>query len=94
MKIDRPSISPIGNVQPVNKTAKADKKNGNNVNDQVSVSGNAQLFQRLLDKAKELPEIREDKVNAVREQLAKGEFNLDSASIADSLLLSEKTEDK
>ncbi|HHT62977.1 MAG: flagellar biosynthesis anti-sigma factor FlgM [Bacillota bacterium] len=94
MKIERTSILPLGKIQPSQKVGKIEKnKNIPSNQDEVKVSTDGQVFQRLLEKAQALPDIREDKVKMFQEQISRGEFNLDSESIAESLL-SKNTEDK
>lgn len=94
MKIDGTSISPIGSVQAATRVSQVSKHHTNSEQDKVAVSGNAQVFQNLVQKVKELPEIREDKVKAIREQIASGEFSLDADSIALSILSPQELEGK
>jgi len=86
MKIDPTSISPVSSVQAASRISSVNRNHKNAEHDKVAVSENAQVFQRLVQKAKELPETREDKVKAIAEQIKRGEFNLDSDSIAASIL--------
>ena len=60
--------------------------------DEVKVSTDGQVFQRLLESTGPSRH-QEDKVKMFQEQISRGEFNLDSESIAESLL-SKNTEDK
>jgi negative regulator of flagellin synthesis FlgM len=62
------------------------KFNKNPEKDNLAVSDNAQVFQKLVQKVKELPDIREDKVKAITDQIARGEFSLDAESIAAGML--------
>jgi negative regulator of flagellin synthesis FlgM len=59
--------------------------------DRLAVSQNGQIFQRLVQKAKELSDIRQDKVQTISEQIARGEFRLDADSIAASMLSAQDT---
>ena len=87
MKIDRTSIFPVGSVQAASRVAQVKNKNKQGSGqDQIAVSNGAQVFQNLVQKAKELPDIREDKVKAVAAKIEQGNFNLDAASLAASLL--------
>lgn len=95
MKIDRmSSIKSISGVKPANRISGAEKEGQGVQSDKIAVSDSAQIFQNLLQKAKSLPDIREEKVNQVKSQIESGEFSLDSISIAESLLSPEKTEEK
>lgn len=94
MKINRPSILSVGGIQPTNKVRRVEKHHDPSTGqDEVKVSSSGQAFQRLLNKALELPGVREDKVKMYQEQISQGKFNLDGKSIAASLLLG-NTEDK
>ncbi|MCM1565425.1 MAG: flagellar biosynthesis anti-sigma factor FlgM [Dehalobacter sp.] len=86
MKIDGTSISPVGSVQAATRVSQTGKVNTVLEKDQLAVSENAQVFQKLLQKMKEMPDIRDDRVRAISEQIANGEFNLDAASIAEGIL--------
>lgn len=46
----------------------------------------------LLEKAMEQPEIRMDKVEAIKSQIADGSYDLDPSKIADALVSSESRE--
>lgn len=94
VKIDGTSIPPIGNIQPGNKISRSNNQTGNSEQDKVAVSENAQVFQSLVQKAKQLPEVREDVIRAFTEQIASGEFNLDADSIAASMLSQNGKEEK
>ncbi|MFA6808056.1 MAG: flagellar biosynthesis anti-sigma factor FlgM [Eubacteriales bacterium] len=94
MKIDGNPISPVSRIQAVNRVAQADKKDPTLGSDKIAVSDSAQVFKNLLQKVKALPDVREEKVRIVSDQIARGEFNLNSASIADSILSSQGTEGK
>ncbi|HBW36488.1 flagellar biosynthesis anti-sigma factor FlgM [Desulfosporosinus sp. BICA1-9] len=84
MKIDGTSMSPIGSVQAVNRVSQVQKKTLGS-EDKVAVSDKAQVFQALLQKAKELPSVREDRVKALTEQIERGEFQIDGQKIAEKL---------
>jgi flagellar biosynthesis anti-sigma factor FlgM len=87
MKIDRSSLSPIGGVQAVNRLGQVEKKKSvlTTESDKVAVSDKAQVYQTLLQKAKELPSVREDRVSTLAEQIERGEFQVDAQKIADKL---------
>ena len=84
MKIDGTSMSPIGSVQAVNRVSQVQTKTLGS-EDKVAVSDKAQVFQALLQKAKELPSVREDRVKALTEQIERGEFQIDGQKIAEKL---------
>ncbi|GAB6152522.1 flagellar biosynthesis anti-sigma factor FlgM [Desulfosporosinus burensis] len=84
MKIDGTSMSPIGSVQAANRVLQVQKKTLGS-EDKVAVSDKAQVFQALLQKAKELPSVREDRVKALTEQIERGEFHIDGQKIAEKL---------
>jgi len=89
MKIDGTSISPVGSVQATNRLNQTQKKTSVSGADNVAVSDKAQVYQALLQKVKELPSVREERVRTLTEQIESGEFKVDGQKIAEKLLLSE-----
>lgn len=85
MKIDRAAISPIENVQAANRTNQVPKKTPNVETDKVAVSDKVQVYQALLQKVKEIPSIRQDRVQSVTEQIERGEFKVDGQKVAEKL---------
>lgn len=85
MKIDGASIS-IGNIQAVNRMNQVEKKKTQAGSDNVAVSDKAQTFQALLQKAKEIPPVREERVRELSEQIERGEFKVNGPRIAENLL--------
>lgn len=88
MKIEGSSLSPVGGVQASNRLNQVKKKSTAEV-DQVAVSGKAQAYQALLQKTKELPDVREDKVQTLAAQIESGEYQVDGQKVAAKLLSSE-----
>lgn len=86
MKIDGTSLSLVGSIQASNRVASIDKKAIEQRTDGVKVSDKAQFYQILLQKVKDIPEIREDRVQEVSKQISNGEFKADANAIARSLL--------
>lgn len=58
--------------------------------DKLQFSDRAGEVGKLVDEIKSLPDVREAKVNALREQIAAGEYNPSSEEIADAFLKEEK----
>lgn len=88
MKIDGTSISSVGSIQATNRVVSINKNAaviGKEL-DGVKVSDKAQLYQSLLQKVKEIPEVREDQIRELAERINKGEFKVDTEAIADKLL--------
>ncbi|HBP63680.1 MAG TPA: flagellar biosynthesis anti-sigma factor FlgM [Desulfosporosinus sp.] len=86
MKIDGTSMAPIGSVQASNRLNQTPKKTLISQADQVAVSDKAQVYQALLQKVKEIPSVREERVRSLSEQIERGEYKVDSQKIADKLL--------
>jgi len=86
MKIDGTFMSPIGSVQASNHLNQTPKKTPISKADQVAVSDKAQVYQALLQKVKEIPSVREERVRSLSEQIERGEYKVDSQKIADKLL--------
>lgn len=86
MKIDISNLSVISNIQGAKRVANAAKPTSGQNADGINVSDKGQLFQSLLQKAKEIPEIREERVQEVKNQIQNGQFNIDAQLIAIKLL--------
>ena len=84
MKIDGTSMSPIGSVQATNRI-QTQKKTPVSEADQVAVSDKGQVYQVLLQKVKEIPSVREERVRALAEQIERGELKVDGQKIAEKL---------
>ncbi|HBV86034.1 MAG TPA: flagellar biosynthesis anti-sigma factor FlgM [Desulfosporosinus sp.] len=85
MKIDGTSMSPVGSVQATNRINQVHKKTLVSEADKVAVSDKAQVFQALLQKAKEIPSVREERVRTLAEKIDRGEFQVDAQKIAEKL---------
>lgn len=85
MKIDGTSMSPVGSIQAVNRLKQVEKKTVVSGADKIAVSDKAQVYQTLLQKAKEIPSVREERVQALAEQIERGEFKIDGQKIANKL---------
>lgn len=86
MKIDGTSLTPVGSIQATNRVSSIDKKVAEKAIDGVKVSDKAQFYQILLQKVKEVPDVREDRVREVSEKINDGQFKVDANAIARSLL--------
>lgn len=85
MKIDGTSMSPVGSVQAASRLKQVDKKTAVSETDKIAVSDKAQVYQALLQKTKDIPSIREERVQALIDQIERGEFKVDGQKIADKL---------
>lgn len=61
-----------------------------NPNDEVSVSERAASIQQMVDKISDIPQVRQDRVEALREQIQAGTYNPSSKDIADAILREER----
>lgn len=86
MKIDGTAMSPLGSVQATNRLSQIEKKTPVSEADKVAVSDKAQAYQALLQKVKEIPAVREDKVRTLSDQIESGTFQVDGQKIADKLV--------
>lgn len=57
-----------------------------NKKDEVALSGTAKDFQTVYKLLNNTPDVREDKVNAVREQIQSGTYNVRAEEVADKIL--------
>ena len=54
--------------------------------DKLEISSRAAEVGKLVDQLKALPDIRQDKVNALKEHIAAGTYNPSSETIADAII--------
>ncbi|CAN5415829.1 N/A [soil metagenome] len=62
------------------------KKGTAAVGDKLEISSRAAEVGNLVDQLRALPDIRQDKVNALKEQIAAGTYNPSSETIANAIL--------
>ncbi len=86
MRIDKlANIYETYNKQTVTKykaTQKVDKK------DEVALSGTAKDFQSVYKALSNIPDVRQDKVDALKEKIASGNYNVDAKEVAEKMLSS------
>lgn len=58
--------------------------------DQVEVSSAGKEISKLVERAKQLPEIREERVEQLRQLVQSGKYDVSSKQIADAILRDEK----
>ena len=56
----------------------------------LSFSSRVSSFGKLVDTLHEMPDVRQDRVDALREKIASGEYNPSGEEIADAIFRSEK----
>ncbi len=86
MKINLPPIAALGGLSGVNQIKPAEDKKPTSGKDMVNVSDKAYLFQTLLKKAQETPEIRNELVLSLKEKIADGQFKIEPETIAKKIL--------
>lgn len=88
MKIDGTSMSSIGSIQATNRVASIAKKTAipGQGQDGIKVSDKGQVYQSLLQKTKEVSDVREERIREITERINKGEFKIDAQAIAGKLL--------
>ena len=59
---------------------------GDRSSDRVSISDEGQHLSRILDAVSALPEVREARIAAIRQQLAQGSYEVDAAAIAERMV--------
>lgn len=59
-------------------------------NDTLSFSSRVSEFGKLVDALRELPDVRQDRVDALREKISAGEYNPSGEEIAEAIFKSEK----
>ena len=87
MKIySNPNIQRVMNSYGVKagKSEKAESVKG--VSDKIEISDAAKDFQVAMKAFKELPDVRESKVAALKDQINSGQYNVTGSEIADKIL--------
>lgn len=59
--------------------------------DRLDLSARASEVGRLVEKVKEMPDVRQEKVKALREQISSGNYNPSSDEIAEAILKDERS---
>ena len=54
--------------------------------DKLDLSQSATQFKQLLEAAKRVPDVREDKVQDIKSRIQAGEYNVDSRVVAEKML--------
>lgn len=54
--------------------------------DEVVLSTQAQSFSQILQKAKSMPQVRQEKVDVIAAEFAAGQYNVDAKAIAEKML--------
>lgn len=68
------------------KTKKTSSKTEVGKRDELKLSNAAQDFQTVLNAAKDVPEIRQEKVNEIKTQVESGEYKVDAKKIAAKMM--------
>ncbi len=82
------SVPRMNNVNPYTEVARKNKIAAQNTmgTDKAEFSENARLFAATLQAAKDIPEVRTDRVNALKEQIDSGSYHVAAEDIAEKLL--------
>ena len=80
------NINPVTDIKNTNSQPAVEKTGVSSLQDRMQVSGNAHMMQKLLQKAKDIPDIREEKVQEIAARIENGQFEIDSSVIARKML--------
>lgn len=92
-KINNPGLirtGPQGGVKKSNHETPIVENKQNVTEDKLDLSNRGSEVNNFIDKLKELPDVRQDKVNSLRDQIASGSYNPSSEKIADAILKDEQ----
>lgn len=79
-RIFRPENDPAAKVRPTQETDKAEP------HDSVQLSGEAKLFALFRQKLAQTPDIRKEKVEALKKAIAEGTYRVPAEEIAEAIL--------
>lgn len=74
----------IYNKQGINKKGRV-KSNNNLKKDSVELSGRAKDFQVAMEALKNVPDVRQDKVDEIKKQISSGTYVVDSGKIVEKI---------
>lgn len=84
MRID--AYNRVSQLYQGNAAKKTSRKNDVSAKDSFEISSFGKIFQNAKKAAADAPEIREDKVQSLKEQMANGTYNVSSKQVADKLV--------
>ena len=79
-------ITPVYGTQSVKKSYNSDKPGAVSAKDQISFSGIGKDMQTAKNALSAVADVREDKVNALRESIANGTYDVSAESFAEKIL--------
>lgn len=68
------------------KVYSAGKAEGVGKRDEMSISQEAQIMSKVMQKIKETPEVREEKVQEIKQQLSRGTYSVKADQVAEGIL--------
>ena len=87
MRIEGPLFQKLTGIKNLNRVSPAEDKKPITGTDKASVSNKAQLYQVLLNKVKEIPDIRDaERIESLARAIAVGNYAVDAQKIAAKLL--------
>ena len=54
--------------------------------DEMSISNEAQVMSKVMQRVKETPDVREKKINEIRQQIKQGTYSVSADNVAEKLL--------
>lgn len=84
MRID--AINRVYDTYSTKNTSATVKTNKTGSKDQVALSTQAKDFAAIKNMLKEVPEVRQDKVDSLKEQIDNGTYNVSSQEVAQKIL--------
>lgn len=82
MKVDGSYFSAISSVTSINRLKQLDAKRSLSTKDGVEVSNKANFYKTLLQSIKNIPDIRQERIDEITKEINNGQFKIDTAKIA------------
>lgn len=79
-------VTPLYGTQSVKKSYSSGKTGATSSTDQISFSGIGKDMQTAKNALSSVPDVREDRVKALRESIASGTYQVDAESFADKII--------
>jgi negative regulator of flagellin synthesis FlgM len=78
-------LKAYGDSKPI-KNTKAEKTGTAQQKDEVVLSTQAQEFAHILQKIKNMPDVREEKVQELTQRIQSGEYHIEAKEVADKMI--------
>ncbi len=84
MRID--AYNKVSQIYNTSSVKKVTRPNGGSLSDKLEISQTGKDYRIAKQLVKQTPDVREDKINQIKQQMESGTYNVDMAEVADKLV--------